>query len=190
VLTIKHKTVPYTFRVSDEILSQVEKEAKDKGISVSGLVGQIVTKYAKSDRYFDQLGFLPMSKDVLRKWLNRIDEKFLVEDSKELGSTIAREYISYFFHDVNKDTLLQFLDLWFSRFDSYQHKTDGEVHKFAINHDINMKYSLYMKELLRALIEPIILKKVEFLELTPNVISLSFEVRAYDVLDRTHVSTN
>jgi len=168
----------------------IEKQAKDKGISASGLVGQIVTKYAKSDRFFEELGFLTMSKDVLRKWLNRIPENFLIEDARELGSTIAREYITYIFHHINKDTLLQFLDLWFSRFDSYQHKTDGETQMFAINHDINMKYSIYMKGLLQALIEPIILKKVEFLELTPNVISLSFKVETHDIINRTYVSTN
>ena len=156
-------------------MSAIEKEAESRGVSVSSLLNQILAKYVRRDRYFEQLGFIPMSKDVLRKWLSRIDRQFLLADSKELGSTIAREYVSYFFHDVNKYTLLEFLDLWLSRFQSYQHKVNGNTHSFAVNHDINMQYSIYMKEFLKALMESIIANQVKFLELTPNVVSFSFE---------------
>lgn len=172
----KDRTVHSSFRINEDILSTIEKEAASKGISKSSLVNQILTRYCKTDKYFDQLGFIPISKVVVRKWLTRIDDKFLVEDAKDLGSTMGREYISYFFHDVNRYTLLEFLELWFSRFSTYDHKVNSDTHSFAVNHDINIKYSLSLKEFLKALVEPIILKQVKFMELTPNLLSFSFEV--------------
>jgi len=45
--------------------------------------------------HFKHLGFVPVPKDFLRKWIPKINEKDLVKDAKELGSVIAREYISY-----------------------------------------------------------------------------------------------
>jgi len=153
----------------------IRAEAEAHGTSLSSLMSQIVTKYVKRDRYFEQLGFVPIAKEVLRKWLSRIEEKFLIEDSEELGSSIGREYISYFFHDVNSYTLLKFLDLYFSRFQSYHHNVNGDMHSFAVNHGINIQYSICMKEFLKALIEPIISKQVKFMELTPDVINFSFE---------------
>jgi DNA-binding transcriptional ArsR family regulator len=154
----------------------LEKEAESRGVTPSALINEILSKYVKRYRYFEQLGFLPMSKDVLRKWLGRMEERFLVEDSRELGSTIGREYISYFFHDVNKDTLLKFLDVWLGRFESYKHEIDDRTHWLAVSHGINMQYSIHMKEFLKSLIEPIISEQVKFVDLTPNMISFSFEI--------------
>lgn len=104
-----------------------------------------------------------------------MDEESLIEIAKQLGS-MAREYVLYIFHQVNRATLLEFLSLYFSRFNSYEHKIYGETHLFAVDHDINAKYSVFMKEFLKAFIEPIISKKIEFSEPTPNVISFSFDL--------------
>jgi len=169
------RSVHYSFRIEQDIFTIIDKEAKDRKISISSLMNGVLAKYAKRDRYFERLGFILMSKDVLRKWLNRIEDKFLIQDSKVLGGTVAREYISYLFHDINKHTLVEFLDLLFSTFEYYQHKVDGKTHSFAIKHDINIQYSIYMKEFLKALIESIILKELNFVEVAPNVISFSFE---------------
>lgn len=171
----RRKTVHYTLRVNDDIFSVVEKEAQRKGISTSSLINQILTKYANRERHLEHLGFIPVSKDTLRKMLNRVDTKLLAEDSKELGSTVAREYVSYIFHDVNKHTLIQFLDVWCSVFESYKHETNGYAHRFSIKHDIGIQYSLHMAEYLKALIEPIITRRVSF-ETTPNMVNFMFEV--------------
>jgi hypothetical protein len=169
------RSVHYSFRIDQDIFAIIEKEAQDRKMSISSLMNGILAKYARSDRYFERLGFILMSKDVLRKWLDRIENKFLIQDSKVLGSTVAREYISYLFHDINNHTLAEFLDLLFSTFEYYQHKIDDKTHSFAIKHDINVQYSIYLKEFLKALIEPIISKELNFAEVAPNVISFSFE---------------
>lgn len=171
-----HRTEHYTLRIDKQVLLLIQREAENRRVTTSALINQVVSKYIKRDRYFEQLGFFPMSKDILRKWLSRMEEKSLVEDSRELGSTIGREYVSYFFHDVNKHTLLKFLDVWLGRFESYQHEIDDRTHWFAVSHGINMQYSIHMKEFLKSLIEPIISKQVKFVDLTPNMISFSVEI--------------
>jgi hypothetical protein len=170
----QHRSIPYSFRIGEEALSVIVGEAIRTGTPPSGLISQIVTNYARRDMYFHKLGFLPTSKDLLRLCFDKMDEESLIQVARQLGS-MAREYVLYFFHHVNRATLLEFLTLWFSTFNSYEHKIYGETHLFVVDHDINEKYSVFMKEYLKAFIEPIISKKIEF-ELTPNVISFSFEL--------------
>ncbi len=169
------RSIPFTFRIGEEVLSVIVGEAIRTDTSPSGLISQIVTNYARRDMYFHKLGFLPTSKNFLRLCFDKTDEESLIEVGKQLGS-MAREYVLYIFHHVNRATLLEFLTLWFSTFNSYEHKMYGETHLFVVDHDINAKYSVFMKEFLKAFIEPIISKKIESWELTPNVISFSFEL--------------
>lgn len=183
--TIPHakssKLVHSSFRIDEHVIKALEKEAQKRGISLSSLVNKTLKDYVTSEMHFEDLGFILVSKDFLRKIFSRVDDKDIAEIGKEFGLTIAREYVAYFYPQVNGDTLVEFLDtIWFRRFQSRKHTvTDNKNtiwHCFTVNHDINIKFSLALKNILEALIEPVIERTVEFRELAPNTITFSFEV--------------
>src|SRR5688572_24893573 len=119
-----NKLVHESFRIEEEVIGDLKKEATKKGTSISYLVNTILKNYVNSDKYFQELGFILMSKDCLKQAFGRLEDKDL-EDAKQLGRT-AKEYISYFFIDVNTYTLIEFLELWFSKFQSFQHKVNDK----------------------------------------------------------------
>jgi hypothetical protein len=116
-----------------------------------------------------------MSKDFLRKTFNELNEKRVEELGKDLGLTVAKEYVPYFFPEVNTDSLIKFLELWFKRFQSFSHRVDNNRHYFTINHEINMNFSIILRAMLEGVIEPIAKRTVAFRDLTPNAVILSFE---------------
>jgi hypothetical protein len=76
---------------------------------------------------FDNLAYYP-SKDFLRKVFIKIEKVDDIEEfAQELGLTTAKEYVFYFFPQVNSNSLVQYLDLWFRRFQSYQHRIDNDI---------------------------------------------------------------
>ena len=182
-----NKLVHQGFRIKKVVLNMLDTEAKKKGISLSNLVNKILENHVTCDMYFEELGFILVSKDFLRKAFGRIKEEedvqnYLIDDSRELGLIAAKEYIPYFYSESNGDTLVQFLDKWFCKFQCHQHRVDNDNnynnrqhHYFIVNHDINMNFSIALKAFLEALIEPIIKRPVKFNNLTPNTISFSFE---------------
>jgi hypothetical protein len=184
-----NKLVHQGFRIKKAVLNMLDTEAKKKGISLSNLVNKILENHVTCDMYFEELGFIPVSKDFLRKVFGRIEEEeeedvqnYLIDDSRELGLIAAKEYIPYFYSESNGDTLVQFLDKWFCKFQCHQHRVDNDNnynnrqhHYFIVNHDINMNFSIALKAFLEALIEPIIKRPVKFNSLTQNAISFSFE---------------
>ncbi|MGI8833183.1 MAG: hypothetical protein ACR2IS_11180 [Nitrososphaeraceae archaeon] len=99
---------------------------------------------------------------------------------KEFGTTMAKEYVSYFYPQVNGNTLVQFLDYWFRRFQSCKHIVEdsgrNQSHYFTVNHDINIKFSVALKAILEGLIEPVSKTTVEFREITANSLTFSFDV--------------
>ncbi|MGB6671451.1 MAG: hypothetical protein WBE34_03370 [Candidatus Nitrosopolaris sp.] len=93
--------------------------------------------------------------------------------------------MSYFFPQVNSNSLVQYLDLWFRRFQSYQHRIDNDInnsdnniaerHYFTVIHDINMNFSIALKTILQGLIVPIIKSDIEFRDITGSAVSFSFK---------------
>ena len=173
------KLVHQGFRIKEDVLRILDIQADKKGISLSNLVNKILENYVRCDMYFEELGFIVVSKDFLRKRFGRIEEeKYLIDDSRELGLTAAKEYIPYFYSQVNGDTLVQFLDIWFCKFQCYQHRIDNDrrCHYFIVNHDINMNFSIALKAFLQGLVESVIKGPVKFHTLTSNSITFSFEI--------------
>jgi hypothetical protein len=164
----KDKLIHSTFRINQFVIKSLEEEANKRRVSLGSLVNSILENYVSSEMYFEQLGFLLVSKDFLRKTFNAIpsnnEQNTIDEFAKELGNTVAKEYVSYFFPEVNSDI------------DDITAATTKELHHIAVNHDININFSIALKAMMEGFIEPIIKRKVEFKEITSNAISFSFEI--------------
>jgi hypothetical protein len=183
------KFVHSSIRIEEQVLKALKREAQRRGISFNNLVNKTLKNYVTSEMYFEQLGFILVSKDFLRKTFSRLNQSDIEEFGRELGLTVAREYMSYFFPQVNNTTLVEFLDIWFRRFQFYQHRIqerlDGparattadldaivnrdqkqQVHLFTVSHDINMNFSLVLKAILEGLVEPITKSPIMFKDIT------------------------
>jgi hypothetical protein len=177
----KDKLLHQGFRIQEQVIKTLTEEAARKGISVSNLVNKILKNYVTHEMQFEELGFILVSKDFLRKIFNVIDDENHIQDfGKEFGTTMAKEYVSYFYPQVNSNTLVQFLDYWFRRFQSCKHIVEdsdtSQRHYFTVNHDINIKFSFALKAILEGLIEPLSKTTVEFRDITANSLTFSFDV--------------
>jgi len=179
----KDKLLHQGFRIQEQVIKTLTEEAARKGISVSNLVNKILKNYVTHEMQFEELGFILVSKDFLRKIFSVVDDEKDIQDfGKEIGITIAKEYVSYFYPQVNSNTMVQFLDYWFRRFQSCKHIVENsssdksQRHYFTVNHDINIKFSFALKAILEGLIEPVSKTAVEFRDVTANSITFSFDV--------------
>jgi hypothetical protein len=179
------KLIHSSFRIEQDIIKSLERAAATRDISLSSLVNKILKNYVTSEMFFEELGFLLVSKNFLRKTFEGLDQNQIEELGTEYGLTIAKEYISFFYPQVNVGTLIQFLEIWFKRFQSCHHRVDKNDdnyvsnklhHYFTVNHDINMNFSLALQSILAGLVEPIIKNTIEFTNVTPNTITFSFAV--------------
>ena len=57
-----NKLVHQGFRIKKAVLTMLDTEAKKKGISLSNLVNKILENHVTCDMYFEELGFIPVSK--------------------------------------------------------------------------------------------------------------------------------
>lgn len=169
----KPKLVHWGFRIEEEVLDNIRKVARRRGTTVSSQTNKILKNWVIRDIYFQELGFIPMSKDLIRALLNKIEKKDLMIQAKDFGN-LANEFIIYFFGELNEESLIKFLDILFSRFQAYQHNTENKNHLFSINHDICINYSIFLSEFLKTMIEPVIKHPIKIRSISPKMISFSF----------------
>lgn len=183
----KERLVHQAFRIEENTFKQLKNEAAKRGVSISNLVNTTLKNHMTYGMYFEKLGFIPVSKDFMRTIFNRIEREEDIEAySRDLGNIVVNEYASLFFPKLNRETLIQFLELWLGRFQNCEHRidvidgknnnnNDTRQHTFSINHDINVNLSIVLKRVLAGLIEPITKSIVMFSEETPSTITFSFE---------------
>jgi hypothetical protein len=166
-----------TFRTSESVIKELKREATSKSIPLSILLNNIVKNHLIQTNT-EKADFIVISQDFFRRIFGKIDEKSFEDYGNELGLSVVNDYTASFFPEINGHTIIQFLEKWFSHFQSYQHRVDegNSRHTFSLNHDINMNFSIVLKVILEGLIEPVIKNKVIFGETASNRITFTFDV--------------
>jgi len=154
----------------------LHSESESKNVTPTVLLTQITSRYLLRDKILDELQFLPLSKEFVKNWLNRITREDIINDS-ELARKYFREYIVYFYHKLDPDSTIRFLDLWLSTQGVMQKKVDSGTRSYTIRHNICENYSDFLEGMLFPTIDDIISTKTKRIEKTPNLLSFEFEVR-------------
>lgn len=178
----KIKLTHQGFRIEEDVVKLLAREANNKQISVSSLVNIILKTHVTYRKQLGESGFIPVSKDFLRKVFSAIPQKEADEVGRSLGFSIANEYVSSFFPRLDSHTLIQFLETWLGRFQSCRHRVEDHTshsikrHTFSVDHDVNLNFSIALKIMLVGLIEPIIKTIVIFGDPTSSTVIFSFDI--------------
>ena len=164
-----------SFRIDSNLRANLEDEAKKNRTSLNTLVSQILFRYSDWWRYAGRLGLIPVSKDLLRDVFKSLDKPELEELGRKFAETSGREHVLYLYQQISLGTILQFLDLWSSHFDAYEHRYDGKMHFYTVHHDINLNFSIFVKEFVSTMIMGTVPRTVRFETVGPNSVTFNFE---------------
>ncbi len=145
----KEKTRSITYRLPENLVDELETESVEKNISQNVLVKQILEKYVKWDRFAEKIGIIPVPKNIL----------------DELGKEMSGEDIENIIkmlHPLIKESVLFMkgkYDLWhcIETLEDYMkasglksdHRIEGEMHHFIIQHELGIKWSLLTERLFK-----------------------------------------
>lgn len=85
----KKKSVIRTFRIDEDALEIIEKDAQEKKISANTLVNQLLLAYANFDRYMEQFPMIKISTNVFNTLLDGVSDEF----AKDAGRRLAQNSI-------------------------------------------------------------------------------------------------
>ncbi len=133
------------------LVEELRNEAESANISVNVLVNHIFRRYISWERDATRIGFLPVTKPLFVTLLEKLEESQLEQIALKSARNII-DIIIYMRKKFDLQTFLQWLDEM-CRASGFAKKRVmmDTLYTYIVQHDLGMKYSLYLKTILKSL---------------------------------------
>ena len=145
----KEATRSITYRLPAKLVDELETEAMQKNISQNVLVRQILEKYVKWDRFADKIGMIPIPRGILEA----LGEEMTGEDIDGVIQVMVpfiKESVMFMKGKYDLKRCIETLEDYMraSGMNS-DHRIEGALHHFIIQHELGMKWSFFAEQLLK-----------------------------------------
>ena len=165
-----------TYRLPTRIVAELETEATQKNISQNVLIKQILEKYISWDRFSEKIGMIPVPKTIIESFGAKMDGKDIDETIKMVLPII---YDSILFmkgkYDLNRciETLEDYMKASGVKSD---HRVEGELHHFIIQHELGINWSFFAEQLLKNIFNQFLPQKSIKFQTTKNTLIATIEL--------------
>ncbi len=144
----KETTRSITYRLPEKLVNELETEAIQKSISQNVLVKQILEKYVSWDRFSDKIGMIPVPKGILEALGDELDGKD-IDEVINLIFPMIKDTVLFIKGGYDLKRCVETLEDYMraSGMNS-DHRIEGDIHTFLIQHDLGMKWSVFTEQLL------------------------------------------
>jgi hypothetical protein len=171
----KIRTETITFRLPSNLVNTLRREAESDRISLNSLVTKIFANHIQWEKYERKVGLLPMTKTFLKEVLNQLSEEQIASLAQRTEKETFKNILGFMRESHSTKDFISILRTWLN-VSWMQHnieERDG-YYRFHIQHDLGIKWSIYIKILVSELSEDILNKKVE-VKISASTISLVFQ---------------
>ncbi len=145
----KEKTRSITYRLPVKIVEELETEAMQKSISQNVLVRQILEKFIQWDRFSDKIGMIPVPKAILEALGDEMGGKDIDKIIKIIVPIIKKN-VMFIKGDYDLKRCIETLEDYMRASGMISdHRLEGNLHHFIIQHDLGMKWSVFTEQLLK-----------------------------------------
>ena len=144
----KEPTRSITYRLPEKLVNELETESTQKSISQNVLVKQILEKYVQWDRFSSKIGMIPVPKGILESLGDELDGKD-IDEIITLMFPMIKDTVLFIKGGYDLERCIETLEDYMraSGMNS-DHRVEGDVHTFLIQHDLGMKWSVFTEQLL------------------------------------------
>jgi len=144
----KEKTRSITYRFSEHLVDELETEAMEQNISQNVLVRQILEKYIEWYRFSEKIGMIPVPKALLQTLGDGMSGKD-IDKIIDVIFPIIKDNVMFMKggYDLKRciETLEDYMKASGMKSD---HRVEGALHHFIIQHDLGIKWSVFTEQLL------------------------------------------
>jgi hypothetical protein len=136
-----------------DLVDELEKEARERGISTSALMNQTVDHCVNLVWPSNKTGALVIARDIVQSILNLLP----AEEIRKIGALAAQGHKSTAMilmgTQQNFDAVLNMLDVHYgknSRWFKLSHDVNGRDHRILLNHELGIKWSCFLEAYMRS----------------------------------------
>lgn len=168
------KTETITFRLPVPLLNELRKDAKLEKMNLNAFVTKIFANHVEWERYERKMGLLPMTKPFLKAVINRMNDEEIVHLAEKIEKQNLKNIFTFMRESHDVSGFIEILRSWLTV--SWMDHTiviRNDQYYLNIQHDLGIKWSLYVKTLVSELYQDILGKRVA-IDITDSLISFIF----------------
>jgi hypothetical protein len=172
----KEKTRSITYRLPATIVNELETEAVQKNISQNVLVKQILEKYVEWDRFSDKIGLIPIPKIILNSFGKEMSGENIHEIIK-IVLPLIKDTVLFMKGTYDLKQCVEILeDYMHASGMKSDHRIEGELHHFIIQHELGINWSFFTEQLLKELFYQFLPDKNFKCQTTENTVIASIQL--------------
>ena len=170
----KHEdTRSISYRLPTHIVEELETEAMQRKISQNVLVKQILEKYVNWDRFAENIGMIPVPRDVL-KTLGEEMEGDSMNKIIDVMVPLVKDWVMFMKGNYDlKRAIEAFEDYMRASGMTSDHRIEGETHHFIVQHNLGIKWSLFTEMILKEIFHQFLPNLAVKSRTTPNTAIVS-----------------
>lgn len=159
---LHNKSNVISLRIDHDVVEALKEQAKIDRVSLNVLANNVLQNYVEWERDAKRAGFIPVTKDLLSSILPKISDQD-IQDIVESTKDIIKAQIIYMEKRYEVRSFMHWLRnrcraSGFSAKEFYQ----NDVLIFIIQHELGWKWSVYLKSLIRTVLEDLVKGKTDF----------------------------
>ena len=151
----RSKNESVTFRIYNEFITKLRKEANDEDISMNTLVNQIFRNHIAWHSVASKAGFISVRRRFVKVMIDKLSEEEVKTLALEIATTSNRDLLMILRNKVSLESAIDFMESWL-RACGFAYRREANTsgkYSFIIQHDMGRKWSLYVGELYKHLFE-------------------------------------
>ena len=169
----KESSRSITYRLPEKLVTELETEAAQRSISQNVLVKQILEKYVQWDRFSNKIGMIPVPKGILESLGEELDGQD-IDEIINLMFPLIKDTVLFIKGGFDLKRCIETLEDYMraSGMNS-DHRVEGDVHIFLIQHELGMKWSVFTEQLLSQVFRSFLPDKELKFQTTSSTVILS-----------------
>jgi hypothetical protein len=144
----KPTTRSITYRLPEKLINELETEASQKNTSQNVLVKQILERYVEWDRFASKIGMIPVPTSILKSLGNELDGQD-IDEIVNLIFPMIKDTVLFIKGGYDLKRCIETLEDYMKASGmNSDHRVEGNVHSFIIQHDLGIKWSVFTEQLL------------------------------------------
>ena len=176
------KSEATTFRFNSGTIKDLREQAKQKDISTNTLLNQIVKEHLKWHANASNAGFIAVNRLLITNLLSHLSEQEIIFLAENVSKNTNKDAILLLENEFTMESALDFIEDWI-KISGYKYKhqeiNNGQhSHMYVIQHDMGMKWSIYLANLYQFLFDEIKKenkRRIEF-EKTENTLVFTVDI--------------
>ncbi|HXU96403.1 MAG TPA: hypothetical protein VFP45_08225 [Candidatus Nitrosotalea sp.] len=171
--TKQESTRSISYRLPEHIVEELETQAQQKEISQNVLVKQILEKYVEWDRFSTTIGIIPVPKEIIKVLGEKMDRDTINEIIQKM-TPVIKDWVTFQKGGYDLKKIIELMEDYMRHSGmTSEHRIEGDIHHFVIQHNLGINWSLFTELLLKQVFHEFLPNLVMKTRTTANTIIAS-----------------